>query len=96
MKYKRAIPFNVWVLVLCGAAGQTKPIQTEAPKPVKVESGLLQGAMSGSRRIPCIGDPQAFIVRDPNRAAPLTILRVTRQSTARRVLLGRCLGATVR
>jgi Carboxylesterase family len=41
----RAIPFIVWASLLGGAAGQTDPIQTGAPKPVKVESGQLRGTV---------------------------------------------------
>ena len=40
MRCNRAIPYSLWALVICTAAGQNNPIQ-----PVKIESGLLRGTV---------------------------------------------------
>ena len=69
MRYQRAIPVMVWAVLVCSA-----PSETNAPKPVKVESGLLQGTVEDGlavyRGIPYAAPPVGeFRWRAP-RTAP--------------------------
>jgi carboxylesterase type B len=73
MRYKRAIPYGIWALILCSAAGESNRIQTETPKPVKVEGGLLQGTVEDGlavyRGIPYAAPPVGELRWRPPRAA---------------------------
>src|SRR5579871_6626591 len=66
MKYRRSIPFALWAVAICSALS--------APAPVKVESGLLQGAgedgLTVYRGIPYAAPPVGNLRWRPPQPAP--------------------------